>query len=365
MRRTLTFAPVLLIAFTTACKDSTEPEEPLPTEELGIALEAIQGGGTYGWWWPLYVWAPDGTEIFYRPFIRTTHDAQLMAVNMSDESTRLVADIDFEQVYMLRAADDGPAIVYSTSDRHAENSAIYRVSIDGASTEILVESARSAFAIPPDGSVLAYAGPRDTETHLSRLYVLTTADGAVREIPQDVSYVVDMAPDGTEVLHGSSPSSELFQTSVEDGSTVTIWSDDSFERRLVGHRWFGGEIQLLYRESADLYIQDAGSAAARNVATLPGTPETVAWSSDGGVLAAWARGECLRSFWWECEVRQFTLHLIDAESGSVTQIGQGNFLDSAFERPVDLRFSPDGSRLAFVYHRTGAFGPHLHMFELP
>jgi Tol biopolymer transport system component len=291
--------------------------------------------------------------------------AQLVAVNTSNGSTRAVADIGYQELHMLRMTEDGTAIFYSASEPYLRTRVIFRIATDGESMEMLVDSAQSAFDILPDGSLLAYASYEDSLSFLSPLCVLNTADGTTEEVQQDVADVVGISPDGGAVLHGSSPRSELLLTSVDDGSTTTIWSDDSYEHRLVGHRWEEGDVQLLFLQSDGLYILEVLANATRHVATLPGTPTTVGWSSDGQFLAAWVSGECLRSEWWECELRQYTLHLIDADAGSVTQIGQGNFADSNYERPIDLRFSPDGRQVAYVYDRPGTSGSLLYVMDLP
>ena len=221
--------------------------------------------------------------------------------------------------------------------------------------------------------LLAYAGPKDSLSSLSPLRLLNTADGTDQDVSQIAGSVVGISPNGTAVLHGSNPQSGLMLTSVEDGSTTAIWSDYSYERRLRGHRWDDGEIQLVFAEADGLYVQDVMADATRRVASFPATPDTflgqisVGWSSDGRFLAAWVPGECLRPVWFNCEARQHILHLIDTESGSVTQIGQGNFDGTKREGAYAVRFSPDGGQIAYVHRPfAGAFEmSYLYVIDLP
>ena len=183
------------------------------------------------------------------------------------------------------------------------------------------------------------------------------------------------------MLHGGNPQRELRLTSLLDGSTRTIWSELGSEPRMLGLRWEQGEIQILFAQSDHLYIRDVPTGEDRLIATLPRTAYCAAWSSDGALVAAWVPGRCVRGFEYfgRCAslstdtpsaLRQYTLHLIDATSGGAPQqIGQGNFLVAgnagADERPMDIVFSPDGRRIAYLYYQSKFPGPLLYVIDLP
>lgn len=370
-------------------------EEPLPPEDLGTSLTSVQRSGVFSWWWPVLAWAHDGTEIFHFPSLLGPSGLQLLAVNTSDKSTRVVADIDHNHSGMLRLSADGEAVFHSAYSAYPPpTGGIYRVAPDGGVVEMLVDSVGTSFAISADGSFVAYA----TGTGADSLYLLNVVDRSTQAVGVEgrVGYVVGLSPDGKAVLHGHSPQNELRLTSLADGSTQTIWSEPGSEKSLLGLRWDEGVIQILFAQcsvrdvtivcawlaqSASLYIRDVTNGQDRLIATLQGSATWVAWSSDGALVAAWVPGRCVRGIDWfgRCAkltaespsaLRQYTLHLIDARSGGATQqIGQGNFLVADVagndERPTDIVFSPDGSRIAYVYHQAKYPGPLLYVKELP
>jgi Tol biopolymer transport system component len=358
MHRIVATTPLFLLFVIQSCGDLVESEEAIPQQILGTPLTTVQTAGTYQWWWPLFAWTPDGTEIVHRPFIRTTPGPQLLVVNTSNRSTRLIVDVAYGELEVFKVPEEDDAVYYSASTYQGSVGAICRVASSGATEDVLVDTAVTSFDVSPDGSFLAYAIREDS------LYLLDVTARTTRAIEHDAGYVVGVSPDGNAVLHGSFPREELQLSTLDDHTTRTIWSEEQFERSLLGHRWEQGELQFLYFESGDLYVRNVLAGVTHRVATTGGTPATAAWSSNGRLIAVWVSGECLRSQ-WTCQLRQYTLQLIDLVSGSVSQIGQGNFNVGDYEEPTDLRFSPDGSRVAYVHQRTGTSGSVLYVMDLP
>jgi len=362
VHRAIYWTVPFLILGTYGCNGAVEPEpeDRLPQEDLGTLLTSVQAGGTYEWWWPLFAWAPDGTEILHFPFVRGPSGLQLLAVNTSNKSTRVVADIDHNDPGMVRVPEESGAILYSAFTQYPPPAGgIYRVAPAGGEIETLLEGVAQSFAVSPDGLLLAYTVPGDS------LYLLNSTDGTTHGVEQDVTNVVGVSRDGKYVLHGSAPRLELRVSSFEHGTTQAIWVQPGYERLLLGHRWDQGDVQLLYAHADQLYVRVWPSGIEQLIATLPGTAVTAAWSSDGTRIVAWVEGDCVRQDWWVCQLAQYTLHLIDTDSGSVIQIGQGNFAVEDHDRPSGIMLSPDGTRIAYVYLRGGPVGSLLYVKDVP
>ncbi len=323
----------------------TEPvvkKEPHPEEDLGTPLTQTRG---------LIGWSNDGTQIFH--LAGAGRCPQLRAINTRDSSTRVVADEVCLAGGELHVSADGTTVFYS---RHswieAPQFKIHRVAAGGGTAELLVERAQPSFAVSRDGSSLAYSTTGDS------LFVLEIADRSSRAITTGHSGYLEVfafSPDGTEILYRTGLD-QLEMLSLVDGSTRTIWKNPDFPHGgFWGIRWEQDDIVVLFVNlSGHLYIRDVTTNVDRKIAELP-RGASVAWSADGTLVASWVPGRCLEKethfFGSECRLRQYTLQIIDTRSPATAQIGQGNF-GGVMNRPGGMRFSPDGTRVAFQVWAT-------------
>lgn len=334
-----------------------EPPQPLPPEDLGTRLTAFDLEGVTG---GRVAWSRDGMELLY--FETTSSGFKLKAVNASNGSTRVLADVADDRALalgQLRLSADGETLFLSAGRRWQLHHAIFRIRLGSGAVAMLADSVGYSFAVCADESSVAYTTPKGDS-----IYHLNVTDGAKRAFGVEGGYnqIIGLSPNGSRVVVevAPGPRSRVKSVSLLDGSIQTIYSfENGF---LLGLRWEENEVKLLLAQSGRLFMRDVAKGTDRTIALLPGPPSSVALSPDGGLVAAWVPGRLVQRIINFGELYQYTLHVSDARAGSTKHIGQGNFRH--FESPTDLVISPDGRRIAYL-RRLPLECPLFHVCPSP
>jgi len=297
------------------------------------------------------VWSKAGDEVFYLSLPPNGQYA-VRARNITTKAARLI-DGRNRQYAALTLSHDGSKLFYLAHDYQARDLGLFRISTDGLNLERLIGNVKTLFPPVQPSFVLS-----SDEIHLA--YVAEASDSlfVYNLVDKSGTFLahgspMTFSPDGKQLLYAESregsPSSDHFIFSPGTGAKQPIsFGLDPQRQHLYLTRWDGDGIRIFYRgEDVRFYfVRDVTTGTVSKVWEqdygVPISPH-FSWSPDGSRISAWT-SKCLVSRGFlDCEVTQFSLHVINANGQNARVIAYGNDNGGA------TAFFSDGKQIAYSF----------------
>ncbi len=354
------FGLVAALLSETACS-SPSPSPVPPQVGLAVAHDAF-GSCEPDLPQSKIVWSADGSEIFYVAYTTvngTLGPIEIEAAKADGSGTRVV------EAPLPGDAPYGQFASYGGLASPPDGSALYYTVDDPSSVSYSISEAFNQGPLPGTAGAVALAASSD-DVHVAyawrTLSIYDRSSGAIVQAGTPYST-------GWSTVAFSPTGDQLFVAGHPGGATVDLSGNLLASTPLLSQQpatanWNADGIRVLLatgpQPSQSYQIQNVTSGAVIGVATP--TParsfwSCTGWSPDGNTVAFWnsscsdGGAYCLPGD----AVYRTDLYLVDAASGAATWLaGIGESGGGG-----DVAFSPDGSRLAYIW------GSDLYVSALP
>jgi dipeptidyl aminopeptidase/acylaminoacyl peptidase len=263
-----------------------------------------------------------------------------------------------EDVYALRSvgdprlSPDGRRVAYVVSrtdeEGNAYRTAIWVAALDGSEEPRQFTSGERNDGSPrwsPDGRWLAFVSNRegdDEKKSKGQLYVLPADGGEPRKLTDGKESVESLtwSPDSSRIAFARRVPDEAYEEEDDRKRAPRRFTRVFFKLDSVG--WIGDRRK-------HVFVVDLGGGDERQLTDGDCENDNPAWSPDGKRIVFWSmRGER-----WDVEFVEALYELeLDSEGGEPKRLSQPD------ESASNASFSPDGSRIAYIYAPEDGTYPH-------
>lgn len=343
----ITAAAVLLAG---CVGEPTNSAVELP-ENRGTKLQAGEPVGTFA----EFAWSADGTEIYFQPDVG---EPQLKAVSLAGGAPR-VLDGPRDDYAEMKAARDGTLYFAADAAPDARRTA-YALSPNGGAATPIGRVTLGRPAAPAVGSlivpspvpgVVAYVAAPDS--------VYLVEQGQQRFLRPGCERILTFSPDGRSLLCRSGQVLNGLYTLIDvatgDAEDIVVLNANQGAPQMV--QWTADGIKVFYYDFGGYYLRDYETATSQQIWTIPPAATVLdyehgSWTNAGDKVAFWVHS-CLDRQGQDCRRGQSVLHVVDLETQTdhILAVAAGRIGGQR------LAFSPDGTRVAYVFEKEIFFVP--------
>jgi hypothetical protein len=328
----------------------SSPQPPVAPQVGPSVTGDLRGGCDISSAQPQIVWSADGSEIYYVAYGVAGNylgALEIKAAKADGSGTRVVQTATGDETFdALASPPDGSAVYYDVDDNTEETSGTIAEAL--TSKTLPGTATASVMAASSDDRHLAY-GWRS-----AFIYDLVTGGStAIGSAPNGSTWwALAFSPGGDQLLAaapGTSVIVDLAGNLVASTPVPAMYGGASANWNATGARLFFSDGQII----PTYQLQNVTTGTITPVTPSMKTAATwtcSGWSHDGTTVAFWSAsctGGASLCLSGEDDSRT-DLYLADASSGTTTWVaGIG---DSAVVG--DIAFSPDGTRIAYVWNRS-------------
>jgi hypothetical protein len=303
-----------------------------------------------------FVWATDGTEIFYAATMSS--GAQALKAAKSDGTGARIVDGTKAGYGMVIAPPDGSSLYFTAADdtAGAQGRAVYEVlrprRIDG----LMLDMKSDVVAASPDDRHLGY-----WSTGTFRYF--DTVDSSSIDLADGTPF---LEPGATEGAFTFSPTGDAVLLLASDAVTIADPATKTVEMKALPP---GIRLLPTWDANGPRILSNGGFAAtppyeidnltSGTTTVLPWHPPqstdtaAAAWSRRGDKVAIWDESCIAGDGLFNCKTSLSELYVVDVATGAATRIARTTAGEGA------VAFSPDGLRLAYETNRR------LYVTDLP